>query len=89
MISIKIGENSIEARGHAKEHLICNTVSTIMWSLVTCLDASQTKGITNDEDNGYQRIAFVPSEASTIIFKGFTRCLRELASAYPDDVRVV
>lgn len=86
MICIDVKDNCIKASGHAKEHLICNTISTLMWSFVTCLDACNTRGIINEEDEGYQKVSFVPSKNAEILRDGFEKCFAELAAAYPEEI---
>lgn len=85
MIRISLTCNCIEARGHAEDKYICNTVSALLWSLAMCLDVSAKV----TEGDGYQKITHVPTHRTMVTWYGMRRCLSLLSKEFPNEVEII
>lgn len=88
MVTLEITNKSITANGHAKEQLICNSISVLLWGLCVSLDAAGAYNLEVKEDDGFQQIIYTPTERTAPIFNGMVEALRRLAANYPSEVKI-
>jgi len=88
MITLEVTNKSITANGHAKEQLICNSVSVLLWGLCVSLDHAGAYDLEVSEDDGYQQVIYTPTEKTAPIFNGVVEALRRLAGNFPTEVKI-
>lgn len=88
MITLEITNKSITANGHAKEQLICNSVSVLLWGLCVSLDNAGAYDLEVSEDDGFQQVIYTPTEKTAPIFNGVVEALRRLAGNFPTEVKI-
>ena len=88
MITINIGNTSIEAKGHASNNLICNSVSVLMWALATSLAHGDAVNLEVIDSDGYQYINYCPDERLQVVFDGFAESLKQIAENFPEEVSI-
>lgn len=87
MIEVMMNNKSIDAEGHASQ-LICNTVSTLMWSLAMCMNKVNAEDLVVVEGDGKHMVSITPDGITATILDGFIECFKCLGEQFPDEVKI-
>ena len=95
MITIKFGQYSVDARGHAGSapygsDLVCAAVSTLLYALIQGLDCLEGVDVTVwdlQAGNGHVEATGVPPEGMGM-FMMAKAALTHLASQFPDSLQI-